>query len=105
MTGTEAGKVCAGDVGAEAFVVVFIVVEALGAHEEPAAEKGFRQVAASQWSLVVPHCIELVGRYIMRQWKLTYPSILRAAVVVLADQIAVLGTAMLGVDLSDDTRS
>jgi hypothetical protein len=60
MTGTEAGKVCAGEVGADARVVVLrVVVGFLGAQEEPAAEKVFRQVEASQWSLVVPHCVVL----------------------------------------------
>lgn len=44
-----------------ALVVVFRVVEALGAQDEPGAEKDFRQVEASQWSLVLPHCIELDG--------------------------------------------
>lgn len=56
MTGTEAGKVCAGEVGAEALVVVSSVVEAIGAQEEPGAEKDFRQVGASQWTSVLPHC-------------------------------------------------
>lgn len=104
MTGTVAGKVWAGEVGAEALVVVFRVVEALGAQEEPGAEKDFRQVEASQWSLVLPHCDGLEG-YIKERLFETYPSILRAAVVVLARDVAVLRTAVLGVDLSEDTRS
>lgn len=45
---------------AAALVVVLSVVEDLGAHEEPGAEKDFRQVEASQWSLVLPHCSVLV---------------------------------------------
>lgn len=91
---------------AAALVVVFRVVEALGAQEEPDAEKDFRQVDASQWSLVLPHCGVLVGQhwFVVGSDK-AYPSILRAAVVVLADQVSVLGTAVLGVNLSDDTRS
>lgn len=40
-------------------VVLRVVVGFLGAHEEPAAEKVFRQVEASQWSLEVPHCVVL----------------------------------------------
>lgn len=35
----------------------------------------------------------------------TYPSVLRAAVVVLASDIAVLRTAVLGIDLRERTRS
>jgi hypothetical protein len=42
---------------------------------------------------------------ISRTEEKTYPSILAAAVVVLANKVAVLRTAVLGVNLSDDTRS
>jgi hypothetical protein len=38
-------------------VVLRVVVGFLGAQEELAAEKVFRQVEASQWSLEVPHCV------------------------------------------------
>lgn len=34
---------------------VVAVAAVAGLHWEDAPEKGFRQVAASQWSLVVPH--------------------------------------------------
>ena len=85
-------------------VVFKVVVGFLGAQEEPAAEKDFRQVEASQWSLVLPHCRGLASLNDVKRLKATYPSVLGAAVVVLADNVAILGTAVLGVDLSEDTR-
>ena len=54
ITGTDWGKPVAGEVGARV-VVVFRVVGVEGLHGELPLEKGFRQVEASQWSLVVPH--------------------------------------------------
>jgi hypothetical protein len=35
--------------------LVFMVVAVAGLQDEEAPEKGWRQVFASQWSMVVPH--------------------------------------------------
>jgi hypothetical protein len=53
MLGTVWGKPVAGEV--PALVVLVFMVVAVGLQEEPVPEKGWRQVAASQWSTVVPH--------------------------------------------------
>lgn len=53
ITGTLVGKVVAGEVACLVALVLRVVAVGLQLEAEP--EKGWRQVAASQWSLVVPH--------------------------------------------------
>jgi hypothetical protein len=54
MTGTEEGKLVAGEVAC-LVALVFMVVAVAGLQTELAPEKGRRQLAVSQWSLVTPH--------------------------------------------------
>tara|TARA_R110002003_G_scaffold9_8_gene416 strand:+ start:4418 stop:4648 length:231 start_codon:yes stop_codon:yes gene_type:complete len=54
ISGTSAGKVVAGDVAClETLTAMVVGVADLQEDEEP--EKAVRQVAALQWSTVVPH--------------------------------------------------
>lgn len=94
------GKVVAGEVACLVALVLRVVgVEGLQDDEEP--EKFFRQVAASQWSTVVPHQpYWLPGRHISIKSSTTLDTSRLTAFVLGALGVAVVGPAIS----SEDTR-